>query len=219
MRLDKKHLPSRPGVQSRIQSDQSSVRGGSRGRSRSIVMLVFPGAHLVDIGGPMALFGSAAQKLAADGRFNGTAYDLTLVAAQLGPVVTSCGLQIVATAGFRTHLEKIDTLLVAGGNGVYATLDDRPTVDWLRRAAKGARRVASTCTGALLLAEAGLLDGRRATTHWADCARLAAHYPKVTVEADPIFIRDGRIYTSAGVTAGMDLALALIEEEIGRAHV
>ncbi len=178
-------------------------------------MLIFPHAHLVDIAGPMALFASAARRLAADGRFSGTAYELILVAERAGPVVTSCGLEIVATAGFKSHLAGIDTLLVAGGNGVYTAVSDRPMIAWLRRAARKARRVASTCSGALLLAEAGLLDGRRATTHWSDCARLAAGYPAVRVETDPIFIRDGRIYTSAGVTAGMDLTLALIEEDWG----
>ena len=209
---DKPSQPPRSGAQS---STGPTLRSSPRGRPRKIVMLTFPGAHLVDIGGPMALFASAAQKLEQEGRFNGAAYTLELVAERPGPVVTSCGLEIVATAGYKTRFTDIDTLIVAGGNGVHAAVNDAKTVDWLRRATKAARRIASTCNGALLLAEAGLLDGRRATTHWSDCAQLAAHYPKVTVEEDPIFIRDGRVYTSAGVTAGMDLTLALIEEDWG----
>jgi transcriptional regulator GlxA family with amidase domain len=110
----------------------------------------------------------------------------------------------------------LDTLVVAGGTGTARALEDRALVGLVKRAAGRARRVASVCTGAFLLAEAGLLDGRRATTHWSACARLAARYPQLEVDPDPIFVRDGRIWTSAGVTAGMDLALALVEEDHGR---
>ena len=112
--------------------------------------------------------------------------------------------------------EPIDTLIVAGGTGTRAAEEDAPLVEWLREAAKRSRRITSVCTGAFLLAKAGLLDGRRATTHWASCADLAERYPAVTVEPDPIFVRDGNVATSAGVTAGMDLALALVEEDLGR---
>ena len=110
----------------------------------------------------------------------------------------------------------IDTLLVAGGLGVHAAAEDTRLVSWVRAAAARSRRVGSVCTGAFLLAEAGLLDGRRATTHWASCDELARRHPEVEVEPDPIFVRDGDVYTSAGVTAGMDLALALVEEDLGR---
>jgi transcriptional regulator GlxA family with amidase domain len=110
----------------------------------------------------------------------------------------------------------IDTLVVAGGVGTARALGDRGLIAFVRSAAARARRVASVCTGAFVLAEAGLLDGRRATTHWSACAQLAARYPKVSVDPDPIFVRDGRIWSSAGVTAGMDLALALVEQDHGR---
>ena len=106
----------------------------------------------------------------------------------------------------------IDTLLVCGGPGAQVAERDERLIGWLRDAAGRSRRVASVCTGALLLARAGLLDGRRATTHWAACRELAERYPQVTVERDAIFVRDGRMWTSAGVTAGMDLALALVEK-------
>src|SRR6202034_4610591 len=109
------------------------------------------------------------------------------------------------------------TLLVAGGQGVEAAAANPALVDWVRRRAREARRVASVCTGAFLLAAAGVLDGRRAVTHWKDCARLAQRFPAVRVEPDPIFVCDGRVWTSAGVTAGIDLALALVEEDLGRA--
>jgi transcriptional regulator GlxA family with amidase domain len=109
----------------------------------------------------------------------------------------------------------VDTLLVCGGPGVEAAERDERLMRWLQVTSGNARRVAAVCTGALLLARAGLLDGRRATTHWAYCRRLADRHPQVTVEPDAIFVRDGRIWTSAGVTAGMDLALALVEEDLG----
>jgi transcriptional regulator GlxA family with amidase domain len=110
----------------------------------------------------------------------------------------------------------IDTLIVAGGTGTRRAEEDEALIGWLREAAKRSRRVTSVCTGAFLLARAGLLDGRRATTHWASCADLVERYPAVAVEPDPIFVRDGNVATSAGVTAGMDLALALVEEDLGR---
>jgi transcriptional regulator GlxA family with amidase domain len=110
----------------------------------------------------------------------------------------------------------IDILIVAGGTGTRAAEDDERLIDWIAAAARRSRRVTSVCTGAFLLARAGVLDGCRATTHWASCAELAERYPTVTVEHDPIFVRDGNVITSAGVTAGMDLALALVEEDLGR---
>ena len=110
----------------------------------------------------------------------------------------------------------LDTLIVAGGQGVEAAAADPKLVDWLRKRAARARRVASVCTGAFLLAASGVLDGRRAATHWSVCAELARRFPAVRVEADPIFVRDGPVWTSAGVTAGIDLALALVEQDLGR---
>jgi transcriptional regulator GlxA family with amidase domain len=110
----------------------------------------------------------------------------------------------------------LDTLLVAGGPGVHAAAADAVVLQWLRRRAKRARRIASVCTGAFLLAAAGLLTGRRAATHWMHCAELARRYPDVRVEPDPIFVRDGAVWTSAGVTAAIDLALALVEADVGR---
>jgi transcriptional regulator GlxA family with amidase domain len=106
--------------------------------------------------------------------------------------------------------------MIAGGQGVEAAAADPVLVDWVRRRAKQARRTASVCTGAFLLAASGLLDGRRAVTHWSFCAELSRRYPAVRVEPDPIFVRDGSVWTSAGVTAGIDLALALVEQDLGR---
>jgi transcriptional regulator GlxA family with amidase domain len=137
------------------------------------------------------------------------------VAPEEGPLRTST-VTLVPDSSFSACREPIDTLIVAGGTGTRRAEEDEHLIEWLRGAAKRSRRVASVCTGAFVLARAGLLDGRRATTHWASCADLAARYPAVTVAPDPIFVRDGNIATSAGVTAGMDLALALVEEDLGR---
>ena len=141
-------------------------------------------------------------------------YDVRLVAADAGPVVAESGLSLVAgplpPAGSR-----IDTLLLPGGSGVAGARRSPALVDWLRRTAPRARRVATVCSGAFLAAEAGLLDGRRVTTHWARASELAADYPAVTVDADPIYVRDGSVWSSAGVTAGIDLALALVEDDLG----
>ena len=112
--------------------------------------------------------------------------------------------------------EPLDTLLIAGGEGVEAAIEDSVLVDWVRERATQARRVASVCTGAFMLAAAGVLDGRRSATHWNYCAKLARRFPAVRVESDPIFVCDGSVWTSAGVTAGIDLALALVEKDLGR---
>jgi transcriptional regulator GlxA family with amidase domain len=133
------------------------------------------------------------------------------------PVVTaSAGLGLVV-APLSVAQAAVDTLVVAGGPGVHAAAADPVVVDLVRARAVKARRIASVCTGAFLLAAAGLLNGRRAATHWMHCAELARRFPAIRVEPDPIFVRDGAIWTSAGVTAAIDLALALVEEDVGRA--
>jgi transcriptional regulator GlxA family with amidase domain len=139
-----------------------------------------------------------------------------VLAARRGAIAASSGLELVARRAVAELRGGLDTLLVAGGEGVQDALRDRALLAWLRRMAPRVRRLGSVCTGAFLLAEAGLLDGRRVTTHWAACQALAARYPRLDVDPDPIFVRDGRVHTSAGVTAGMDLALALVEEDHGR---
>jgi transcriptional regulator GlxA family with amidase domain len=137
-------------------------------------------------------------------------------------VVAQGGQGITASAGLALAAEPlppadaaVDTLMVAGGQGVEAAAADVVLVDWVRERATQARRVASVCTGAFLLAASGVLDGRRAATHWSCCAEFARRFPAVHVEPDPIFVRDGSVWTSAGVTAGIDLALALVEEDLG----
>jgi len=179
-------------------------------------MVVFPDVQILDVTGPLEVFARTARWLMDHRRRREPAYTVELLAARRGPVRSSSGLELVVRHSFMEVRGGIDTLLVAGGIGARRAPSDRALVRWLRRIAPRVRRLASVCTGAFLLAEAGLLDGRRATTHWGACRQLAERYPRVAVDPDPIFVRDGRVYTSAGVTAGMDLALALVEEDHGR---
>jgi transcriptional regulator GlxA family with amidase domain len=143
-------------------------------------------------------------------------YEVAIVSRDGSPLTTSSGLQIVPHASFADAPRGIDTLVIAGGQGSRAASADEKTLDWIAASSRAARRTASVCTGAFLLAAAGLLDGRRATTHWAAASELARLYPAVKVDPEPIYLRDGDVWTSAGVTAGMDLALALIEEDLDR---
>jgi transcriptional regulator GlxA family with amidase domain len=177
--------------------------------ARRVVVVAFGDVQILDVTGPCEVFSIATRLLGSpDG------YAVDLVAGQAGAVTASCGLAMVA-GSVRSARGPIDTLVVPGGLGTGAVVQNEQMVRWVRAAAARSRRVVSVCTGALVLAEAGLLDGRRATTHWSACAALARRYPAVTVDPDRIFVRDGPVTTSAGVTAGMDLALALVEEDHG----
>ncbi|MBA2523322.1 MAG: GlxA family transcriptional regulator, partial [Solirubrobacterales bacterium] len=175
---------------------------------QSTVVVAFDGVQGLDVTGPWEVLHTA-------GLIAGRPAGLRLVSADGEGVRTESGLEL-AVDGAIDSVEAIDTLLVAGGLGTRQVVADERLIAGIGRLAGLARRTASVCTGALLLAEAGVLDGRRATTHWGYCAEFADRYPKVDVDPDPIFIRDGDVYTSAGVTAGMDLALALVEEDHGR---
>jgi transcriptional regulator GlxA family with amidase domain len=178
---------------------------------RRVVMLAFADVQMLDVTGPLEVFAMATRLLAMQGAQD-PGYVIELVATKAGPVVSSSGVALNAHRAWRGLRGAIDTLMVPGGLGTEAVARNPALIRWLTKTEARARRLASVCTGALLLAEAGLLDGKRATTHWAYAEHLAQRFPKVAVEPDPIFIRDGRIYTSAGITAGMDLALALVEE-------
>jgi transcriptional regulator GlxA family with amidase domain len=180
---------------------------------RVIEVLAYPAVQLLDVTGPLQVFASANDHVAEAGGV--PPYVLRVVAKGGQGVTASAGLGIAAGPLPRSGTA-LDTLLVAGGPGVDAAAADPVLVKWVSERANKARRVASVCTGAFLLAASGVLDGRRAATHWSCCAELARRFPAVHVESDPIFVRDGPIWTSAGVTAGIDLALALVEEDLGR---
>jgi transcriptional regulator GlxA family with amidase domain len=192
------------------------ARLSPRDKSRRIVMLAFPDAQIIDVTGPLEVFGRAARLLTEERGWRTPAYTVAIAAAKAGPLTTSSGIRLIADCAIADVRGPIDTLMVAGGIGTGAALRDRALIEWLRNSIRRTRRLCSVCTGAFLLAQAGLLDGLSATTHWRQCERLAADYPAVSVETDPIFVRAGKIFTSAGVTAGIDLALALLEEDHGR---
>ena len=177
--------------------------------TRRIVLLAFDRLQALDLVGPAEVFSMAS-------RLSDGAYSLEVVASEKTEISTSSGLHLRPDRSLAACRGPIDTLVVVGGEGVPQALRDERLVSWIVKAASRSRRVASVCNGAFVLARAGLLDGRRATTHWSACETLQRRHPATTVEPDSIFVKDGDVYTSAGVTAGMDLSLALVEEDLGR---
>src|SRR5689334_401527 len=173
-----------------------------------VVVLAFDRVQSLDVTGPAEAFSIAT-------RYFGGEYQIELVTPDGAPAQATSGLSLNADAAIGDDAGPIGTLVIAGGEGAGRAARDERVVAWVREAAGRSDRVASVCTGAFVLAAAGLLDGRRATTHWDSCQRLAERHPQITVETDPIFVRDGDVTTSAGVTAGIDLALALIEDDLG----
>ncbi len=176
---------------------------------RRVVIVAFDHVQPLDVAGPAEVFSTAARVSREP------AYEVEIVAPTAQPLKTA-SVSLAPDRAISSCRGPIDTLICAGGTGVRKAAGDERLIRWLKGAAKRSRRTASVCTGAFLLAQAGLLDGRRATTHWSACAALARAYPGIEVEADPIFVEDDGVYTSAGVTAGMDLALALVDEDLGR---
>ena len=167
---------------------------------------IFPDFSILDVAGPLAAFDVPRREIRPP------PYEIVVCSRDGGPVASACGasLMSVPISGHR-----FDTFVVSGGRGSIEASRDRATVNQVRRVAKQARRVASVCTGAFLLARTGMLDGRRVTTHWEDAGMLRDEFPRVRVESDPIYLRDGQIWTSGGETSGIDLALALIEDDLG----
>lgn len=179
---------------------------------RHIEILAYPDIQLLDVSGPLQVFASANDFRTQAG--DPAPYEVAVVAAS-PQIRTSAGL-VLEAAALPVHGLEIDTLIVPGGWGVNAACEDPQLVQWIIGRSHDATRTASVCSGAMLLATAGLLDGRRAVTHWGRCAEFARRFPAVRLEPDPIFIRDGNVWTSAGVTAGIDLALSFVEADLGR---
>ncbi|WP_242883582.1 GlxA family transcriptional regulator [Actinomadura litoris] len=170
-----------------------------------VAFVIYEGFQALDLTGPHEVFQTTGR------------YECRVVAAEAGLVRTNSGLAVEATHGIADlRPDLVDTLMIIGGVGVDGARADAALLAWIGAAARSARRVASVCSGVLLLAAAGLLDGRRVTTHWSRETQLRREFPGLDVDCDPIFVRDGRFWTSAGVTAGMDLALALVEDDHGR---
>lgn len=201
------HRKSRAGA-----GDQDAGKRPVKRIARNILIAAVPPVRALDVFGPAEVFGDA-------NRFHGGEpdYEVSIISAGEDRVISShIATPVQTDRTYREHRGSIDTLLVAGGVGAREMRYEREFLDWLREHSAKSRRFGSVCTGALVLAEAGLLDGRRATTHWNWANDLTHGYPRVTVDPAPIYIRDGNCYTSAGVTAGIDLALALVEEDLGR---
>ena len=178
---------------------------------RTVAWVAVPGVQLLDVSGPLDVFAEANAQAGKE------IYRLQLIAAAPGDIRSSSGVRLVPDGRITDAMDApLDTLLVAGSPKAGEVRPNPRLIDWLQQRASTARRYGSICSGAFFLAAAGLLDGKRVTTHWAVAEQLAAAYPAIHVEADAIHIRDGRLRTAAGVTAGLDLALALVEEDLGR---
>ena len=182
-------------------------------------MIGYPGAQILDITGPLEILAGANDAV----RFAGgqvAPYTLEIWARDEGPFKTTCGLELIATRSFlaasEDDLASIHTFMVSGGDGTVEALQDTDLIEFIKRADAKSVRTASICSGSFLLAAAGLLEAKRATTHWAAADWFRTAFPHIDLDEDAIFVRDGKIWTSAGITAGMDLALALIEEDLGR---
>jgi transcriptional regulator GlxA family with amidase domain len=176
-----------------------------------IAVLTVPSVQMLDVAGPMDVFSEACILLR-----DPDAYSMRIIGLTPDPVTALNGTRFLPDASIGTSLEGFDTLLIAGAPGIRAYESQPDVIEWIAREAHHVRRIASVCTGAFILAHAGLLNGRQVTTHWNSASRLASTFPEIKVEPNKIFVKDGPIYTSAGVTASMDLALALVEEDHGR---
>ena len=173
-----------------------------------MLVLAVEGCKSLDVFGPIEVFTHANVEVPG-------AYKVDLVGPTSGQSVGMDNGLRLAVAPLPEPPPRHDTLLVAGGTGARTAIDDEVVVDWVLRASRRAHRIVSVCTGTYLLAAAGLLDDRRATTHWAWCDDLARRYAHVEIDPDPVFIHDGNVWTSAGISAGIDLSLALVEEDLG----
>lgn len=188
----------------------NDIESGNSAKTRQIVIVVYGGSNSLDIAGPAAVFTRAAEL--APG-----AYEIIYAGIDTGNVTAECGLQIAGLTPLDAIAGPVDTIMVSGGSeaGLRAIGRDGSLVPWLQEKRSTTRRIGSVCTGAFVVAASGLVDGRRVASHWASCEMLAALFPKVSVEPDALFINDGDIFSSAGVAAGIDLALALVEDDLG----
>jgi len=203
-------FPNLDGVEDLISTPRDPLR------RRRVAFLVFDDIEIVDLSGPLDVFQYADRWLQITGRDNEPGYEVIVVGLRAGPVRSASGLEIIAAHSCDDCPGEIDTLVVPGGPWIERACAEPGLIDWLQKTAPRVRRLVSVCTGAFLLARAGLLENRFVTTHWMYCDRLAALHPSLRINRDRIFVRDGHVYTSGGITAGIDLALSLIEEDLGR---
>lgn len=196
-------------------SRKSGTQSGAA-RAHRVVMLGYPRAQILDIAGPLEVFARTARWLREHHHLSTDAYEIELVAPAKGWLETSGGLGLFATRTY-SQMRSADTLLISGGIGYKEAMQDRKLLDWIRSQTNKVERIGSICTGALVLAAAGLLDGKAATTHWDYCDKLSRLARNARVERDAIYVQSENLYTSAGVTAGMDMALAMVEADWGKA--
>ncbi|MCP3926886.1 MAG: AraC family transcriptional regulator [Desulfobacterales bacterium] len=182
-------------------------------KTRRISMISFRNSVLLDIVGPLTVFSAANMFISK--KSGNEAYEIEILSEKKGPVRTFSGMKIISDNSYLNHSKKIDTLLIAGGPGVEKASKNQKLLKYLKRKNKKVRRLGSICGGSLILAKAGLLKGKKATTHWSDIEKLIQSYPDIKVKTDINFIRDGHIYTSGGVMNGVQLALGLVEEDYG----
>jgi transcriptional regulator GlxA family with amidase domain len=178
-------------------------------------MLGYPDAQILDISGPLEVFGRTSRWLQDRGISRKPAYTVELVALTAGPFAVSSAIRMIAERGYR-EVTRADTLLISGGIGCHSIMEDQDVLRWIRRLAPRVSRLGSVCSGALILARAGLLDNKSATTHWDYTKKLASIDASIHVQPDAIYVRDGTLYTSGGVTAGLDMALAMVESDWGQ---
>ncbi|MEH6525398.1 MAG: helix-turn-helix domain-containing protein [Sneathiella sp.] len=200
------------GLNDSMQSKKANISRTIETEAKRVVFVIYPGVTLLDVAGPLQAFSSANNTEIAEGR---RVYEVAIASPEGGPVATDCLVDLGTVSLDHAAVQPIDTLIVAGGDGVFDALDQRNIVSWIKAQSPNCRRVASTCMGSFLTAAAGLLDGQNVTTHWRHVEELQRRFPKINVKRDPLFVRNGAMWSSAGVTAGIDLALAMIEEDMG----
>ncbi|MEO1160901.1 MAG: AraC family transcriptional regulator, partial [Pseudomonadota bacterium] len=195
-----------------MQSKTANLRANVPILPRRIVFVIYPGVTLLDVTGPLQAFSSANNTEIANGqRF----YEVEITSPDGGPIITDCRVELGSVSLDEVVGRPIDTLIVAGGDGVFDAVEQEHLVKWIKTTSARCRRVASTCMGSFLTAAAGLINGQSVTTHWRQVDELKRRFPDVDVKRNPLFVRNGRMWSSAGVTAGIDLALAMIEEDMG----
>ncbi len=194
-------------------SDSAKLKETPGDPRKRVVIVIYPGVTLLDATGPAQVFASANN--ADPVHSSAPHYDVILASPSGGQIATDTGITVGTQSLEQADLHPIDTLIIAGGDGIFDLIEEQTLVDWLSARHNACRRIASTCMGAFLTAKAGLLDGKAATTHWRYVAELQRRHPDVDVKCDPLFLKHGKIWSSAGVTAGIDLAIAMVEEDHG----
>jgi len=188
----------------------SAISRTNQSCQRLVVFVVFPGITLLDLSGPLQVFNHEKNKLGDD-----APYKVKFVSVDGGMVETDASIHIDTDPASQWDGRQIHTLITVGASTVFEAIQNKPLIECVAKLAKQSDRICSVCSGAFVLAATGLLDGRSAVTHWEDCHTLSSNYPKIRVDADSIFLKDGNIWTSAGCSAGIDLALALVSEDLG----